>query len=277
MSAPIEFDVTIDAKSSGKDYFRDLWRYRELFWFLAWRDILVKYKQTAIGFAWSLLRPLLMMAVFTVIFGKLARLPSGGAPYPVFVLAGLLPWQLFSNAIVEGSASLVANTNLITKVYFPRLIIPASVVISALVDFLIAFGLLVLMMLFYSYWPTWRICLLPLFLSLAIMTAFGASLWFSALTVKYRDFRYVVPFLVQIGTYISPVGFTSDIVPEKWRLLFSLNPMVGVIEGFRWAVLGGKSDINWQGFAVSTGLAMIIVLSGIWYFRKTEKAFADII
>ncbi len=272
-----EFDIVIEAESSSSNYFGDLWRYRELFWFLAWRDILVKYKQTAIGLAWSVLRPLLTMVVFTVIFNKLAKLPSGNAPYPIFVLAGLLPWQLFSNAIIEGSSSLVANSNLITKVYFPRLIIPASVVVSATVDFLIAFLLLLIFMGFYSFWPTWRICLLPVFLMLALVTALGASLWLSSLTVKYRDFRYVVPFLVQIGTYASPIGFSSDIIPAKWRLLYALNPMVGVIDGFRWAVLGGATEMRWKEFALSASIAVLIAAGGFWYFRKTEKAFADLI
>ena len=277
MEIPTEFDIVIQAGSSEKNYFGDIWRYRELFWFLAWRDILVKYKQTAIGLAWAVLRPLLTMVVFTVIFNRLAKLPSGDAPYPIFVMAGLLPWQLFSNAIVEGSASLVANTNLINKVYFPRLIIPASVVVSATVDFSIAFLMLLLMMAAYSFWPSWRICLLPLFLSLALITALGASFWFSSLTVKYRDFRYVVPFLVQIGTYVSPVGFTSDIVPVKWRMLYSLNPMVGVIDGFRWALLGGNIEMHWKEFGCSSAVSLFIAVSGLWYFRKTEKAFADLI
>jgi lipopolysaccharide transport system permease protein len=226
---------------------------------------------------WSLIRPLLTMVVFTLIFNRLAKLPSGGAPYPILVLAGLLPWQLFANAIVEGSGSLVANTNLITKVFFPRLIIPASVVISAVVDFMIAFGILLIMMAAYAYWPTWRICLIPLFLALAIVTALGASLWFASLTVKYRDFRYVVPFLVQLGVYASPVGFTSDVVPGKWRPLYALNPMVGVIDGFRWSILGKDAHLDWRAFGISCVLSAGIAVGGLLYFRKTEKAFADLI
>lgn len=277
MATQTDFEIVIDAKTPGGKLGVELWRYRELFAFLAWRDLLVRYKQTAVGVAWSLLRPLLTMLIFTFVFGKLAKLPSEGLPYPVFVLAALLPWQLFANALTESSASLISNTNLITKVYFPRLIIPTSVVITALVDFLIAFALLIGMMAFYQVWPGWRILALPAFLAMALLVSLGCGLWLAALNVKYRDFRFVVPFLVQIGTYASPVGFTSDIVPEKWRLLYSANPMVGVIDGFRWALLGGPSTLHLPGLAISTALALALAVSGVWFFRRTERTFADFI
>ncbi|MBI1920663.1 MAG: ABC transporter permease [Geobacter sp.] len=271
-------EIIIQPGMSIKHYWRDLWRYRELFWFLSWRDILVRYKQTVIGVAWSVLRPLLTMIVFTVVFGRLAKLPAeAGAPYPVMVFAAMLPWNFFSNALSEGSNSLIANANMLTKVYFPRLIVPASSVIVALVDFLISFAILLLLMAWYSFAPGWRMVAIPLFLGLAFMVSFGFSLWFAALNVKYRDFRYVVPFIVQFGLYVSPVGFSSAIVPEKWRLLYSLNPMVGVIDGFRWAILGGGSAIHWPGFCLSCAISVLVFLGGIRYFRRMEREFADVI
>lgn len=271
-------EIIIQPGMSIKHYWRDLWRYRELFWFLSWRDILVRYKQTVIGVAWSVLRPLLTMIVFTVVFGRLAKLPAeAGAPYPVMVFAAMLPWNFFSNALSEGSNSLIANANMLTKVYFPRLIVPASSVIVALVDFLISCAILACIMAWYGFLPGWRMVALPLFLGLAFMVSFGFSLWFAALNVKYRDFRYVVPFIVQFGLYISPVGFSSSIVPEKWRLLYSLNPMVGVIDGFRWAILGGDSAINWPGFWLSGAITTLVFFGGIRYFRRMEREFADVI
>ena len=260
-----------------KNYWKDLWRYRELFYFLAWRDILVRYKQTVIGIAWSVIRPVLTMIVFTLIFGRLAKLPSDGVPYPIMVYAALLPWQFFANSLSEASNSLIDNANMLTKVYFPRLVVPASSVITGLVDFFISFVILGLIMLWYGFAPGWRMFSLPLFLLLAFSTSFGFSLWLAALNVKYRDFRYVIPFIVQFGLYVSPVGFTSGIVPEKWRLLYSLNPMVGVIDGFRWAILGGNTKIYWPGFLLSATLMAAILVSGFRYFRKTERVLADII
>lgn len=272
-----EYQLVIEAGRTERHYWADLWRYRELFYFLAWRDILVRYKQTAIGVVWALVRPFLTMVVFTVVFGKLAKLPSDGVPYPVMVFAAMLPWQFFANSLSEASSSLVGNSNLISKVYFPRLIIPASSVITSFVDFLISALILVGVMVWYQFMPGWRIFTLPLFIAIAFAAAMGIGLWLTALNVKYRDFRYIVPFIVQFGLYVSPVGFSSSIVPDKWRLLFSLNPMVGVIDGFRWAILGGDVRIYWPGFLISNVLVLLFLITGIWYFRKTEKTFADMI
>lgn len=272
-----EQTLVIEAGKIELHYWKDLWQYRELFYFLTWRDILVRYKQTTIGIAWALVRPFLTMVVFTVVFGKLAKLPSEGVPYPILVFAAMLPWQFFSNALSEASNSLVGNANLISKVYFPRLIIPASSVITSFVDFLISGIILVGLMLWYRFVPDWRIITLPLFVGIAFAAAMGAGLWLTALNVKYRDFRYIVPFIVQFGLYISPVGFSSGIVPGKWRLLYSLNPMVGVIDGFRWAILGSESRIYLPGFMISMLIVGTLLVTGIWYFRKTEKTFADVI
>lgn len=272
-----EHKLIIEAGRTELHYWADLWRYRELFYFLAWRDILVRYKQTAIGVIWALLRPFLTMVVFTVVFGKLGKFPSDGAPYAVMVFAAMLPWQFFANSLSEASNSLIGNANLISKVYFPRLIIPSSAVITSFVDFLISGVIMIGLMLWYQFVPGWRILTLPLFIAIAFAAAMGIGLWLTALNVKYRDFRYIVPFIVQIGLYISPVGFSSSVVPEKWRLLYSLNPMVGVIDGFRWAILGGNSTIHWSSFMLSNGLVLFFLVTGIWYFRKTEKTFADVI
>lgn len=272
-----EHRLVIEAGRAERHYWKDLWRYRELFFFLSWRDILIRYKQTAIGVAWSVIRPFMTMVVFTVIFGKLAKFPSGNAPYAILVYAAMLPWQFFSNSLSESSNSLISNSNMISKVYFPRLIVPGSAVIVSLVDFLISFVILAFLMIWYRFVPDWRIITVPIFLGLALLASLGFSLWLSALNVKYRDFRYIVPFIVQFGLYVSPVGFSSDIVPEKWRLLYSLNPMVGVIDGFRWAILGGNAHIYWPGFLLSAGLTLLILYGGIRYFRKTERIFADII
>jgi lipopolysaccharide transport system permease protein len=271
-------ELIIEAGRSEEQYWKDLWRYRELFYFLAWRDILVRYKQTAIGMLWALIRPFLTMIVFSVIFGTLAKLPSeGAAPYPILVFAALLPWQFFSNALSECSSSLISNANLISKIYFPRLIVPASSVIVSFVDFLVSAMILLGLMAWYNFAPTWRILSLPLFISIAFAASLGVGLWLAALNVEYRDFRYIVPFIVQFGLYISPVGFSSSIVPEQWRLLYYLNPMVGVIDGFRWAILGGESKLYWTGFTLSLGLVALLLVSGIWYFRKMERTFADVI
>jgi lipopolysaccharide transport system permease protein len=273
-----EQKLVIEAGRTELHYWRDLWRYRELFYFLAWRDILVRYKQTVIGAVWAVIRPILTMVVFTVVFGKLAKLPSeGAAPYAVMVYAAMLPWQFFANSLSEASNSLVGNANLISKVYFPRLIIPTSSVITSFVDFLISAGILVVLMAWYQFVPSWRILTLPFFIAIAFTASMGVGLWLTALNVKYRDFRYIVPFIVQFGLYISPVGFSSTIVPEKWRLLYSLNPMVGVIDGFRWAILGGESNIYLPGFILSMLVVLASFVWGVWYFRKTEKTFADVI
>ncbi len=272
---PVE--LVIEAGPTEGHYWKDLWRYRELFYFLAWRDILVRYKQTVIGIAWALLRPLLTMVVFTVIFGKLAKLPSDNAPYPILVFAALLPWQFFSNAFSEAGNSLVSNASMISKIYFPRLVMPTSAVIVSFVDFLISAVILVGLMLWYSFAPDWRILTLPAFIFIAFAAAMGAGLWVAALNVKYRDFRYIVPFVVQFGLYASPVGFSSSIVPEKWRLLYSINPMVGVIDGFRWAILGGNTQLYWPGFLLSLALVSLLLVTGVMYFRKTERTFADVI
>lgn len=277
MNRSAEYEIVIEPGLGARRYWSDLWRYRELFAFLAWRDILVRYKQTAIGVAWSVIRPLLTMIVFTFVFHKLAKLPSGNAPYPILVYAAMLPWQFFSNSLSESSTSLVTNTNLITKVYFPRLVIPASAVIVSLVDFLISFAILAGLMLWYEFIPTWRMLAVPLFLFQTFLVAFGFGLWLSALNVKYRDFRYIIPFIIQFGLYISPVGFDSAIVPEKWRLIYSLNPMVGVIDGFRWAILGKDMGLYAGGVILSILITAALFASGFWYFRRTERTFADVI
>ena len=270
-------ELVIEAGRTEKQYWKDLWRYRELFYFLAWRDILVRYKQTAIGIAWALIRPFLTMVVFTVVFGQLAKLPSQGVPYPILVFAGMLPWQFFSNALSECSNSLIGNANLISKVYFPRLIVPTSAVIVSFVDFLISGMILLGLMIWYNFVPDWRILTLPIFILISCAASMGVGLWLAALTVQYRDFRFIVPFIIQFGLYISPVGFSSSIVPEQWRLLYSLNPMVGVIDGFRWAILGGAATIYLPGFFLSLTLVFLLLWSGIWYFRKMERTFADVI
>jgi lipopolysaccharide transport system permease protein len=270
-------ELIIEAGSIESQYWKDLWRYRELFYFLAWRDILVRYKQTAIGIAWALIKPFLTMVVFTVVFGNIAKLPSQGVPYPILVFAGMLPWQFFANALGECSNSLIGNANLISKVYFPRLIVPTSAVIVSFVDFLISGSILLGLMAWYNFVPDWQILTLPFFILIASAASMGAGLWLAALTVQYRDFRFVVPFIIQFGLYISPVGFSSNIVPEQWRLLYSINPMVGVIDGFRWAILGGKVNIYMPSFLLSVGLVFLLLWSGIWYFRRMERTFADVI
>jgi lipopolysaccharide transport system permease protein len=269
--------ILIEAGRSERHYWRDLWSYRELFLFLAWRDILVRYKQAVIGVAWSVLRPLLTMVIFTIVFGKLAKLPSDGVPYPILVVAAMLPWNFFASAVSEGSNSLIQNANIISKVYFPRVIIPVSAVVVSLVDFLISFVLLLALMVWYQFTPDWRILFLPAFMILAVVVSIGPILWLTALNVQYRDFRYVVPFLIQLGLYVSPVGFSSSIIPEQWRLVYSLNPMVGVIDAFRWSVLDGQTPLYVPGQALSLATAVLLLVSGIWYFRKTERSFADVI
>ena len=270
--------LVIEPGRVEQNYWSDLWRYRELFIILAWRDISVRYKQTIIGVAWALLRPLLTMIVFTVIFGRVAGLPSDGdVPYALLVFAGMLPWTLFSTALGEASNSLIGNERLISKVYFPRLIIPTAAVVTAFVDFLISFIILIIMMIYYQFAPSWNLLLLPLFLLLALLASLGPGLWITALNVKYRDFRYIIPFIVQFGLYVSPVGFSSNVIPDEWRLLYSLNPVVGVIDGFRWCILGGESPLYWPGFLLSLAIVAFFLWLGISQFRKMEKSFADLI
>lgn len=268
--------LIIEAGKVEKHYWQDIWKYRELFLFLSWRDILVRYKQTVIGVAWALIRPLLTMIIFTIIFQRLAKMPSNGVPYPLLVLAAMLPWQFFASSLSESSNSLIGNANLISKIYFPRLIVPASSVIVSLVDFAISFLILLGVFVFYQTMPSWQIVCLPLFIVLAFLAALGPGLLITALNVEYRDFRYIIPFIVQFGLYVSPVGFSTSVIPEKWRLLYSLNPMVGVIDGFRWCICGG-GDFYWQGFAVSCAMILFLLWAGIAYFRKMEKSFADVI
>jgi lipopolysaccharide transport system permease protein len=269
--------VVLEAGKIDREYLRDIWRFRELFYVLAWRDVSVRYKQTVVGIAWAVVRPALSTVVLTIVFGKLGKLPSGGTPYAVLVLTGMLPWQLFSSALTESSGSLLSNSNLITKVYFPRLIIPGSSLITSLVDFSISLVILAALMIGYRVVPGWQIVFLPLFVLMALLAAAAMGTWISALNVKYRDFAYVVPFLTQLGLYISPVGFSSSLVPSKWRLLYSLNPMVGVIDGFRWSILGGSVPIQWPGFLISLSIVVLGVVAGFAYFRRTERSFADVI
>jgi lipopolysaccharide transport system permease protein len=270
--------LIIEAGRTEKQYWRDIWQYRELFYFLSWRDILVRYKQTAIGIAWALIRPFLTMIVFTVLFSNLANLPTQGeTPYPILVLAGLLPWQFFATSLGQTSNSLVSNANLISKIYFPRLLVPASAIAVNFVDFLISGMLLLGLMIWYQYIPTWRILTLPLFVLMAALAAFGFGLWFAAIYVKFRDVAQVIPFLIQLGQYVSPVGYSLEIIPQQWRLLYSLNPMVGVIDGFRWAILNGEQSLYLPGFVLALGVVVLLVWTGIRYFRGVERTFADII
>ncbi|MGO8763541.1 MAG: ABC transporter permease [Limisphaerales bacterium] len=272
--------LILEPGRATKNYWRDLFHYRELFLILAWRDVTVRYKQTTAGAAWALIQPLMSIIIMTVIFGKLAGLHSQ-APYAIMVCAGMLPWTFFSNSLSMASQSVVNNANLISKIYFPRLIVPTSSVVVSLVDFLVACTILAVLMVWYHFWPTWRLLALPGLMALAIAAALGAGFILTALTVRYRDFRIIVPFIVQFGIYACGVPFSSDLVREKlgerWFFLYSLNPMVGVVDGFRWAVLGGSADIYWPSFALSIGLTMVLLYTGICYFRKTERAFADII
>ena len=270
--------LVLEAGRADRQYWHDLWRYRELFFILAWRDVAVRYKQTVIGLAWAFIRPFMTMVVFTVVFGKIAKLPTEGtAPYAVMVFAGLLPWTLFASVLSDASTSIVGSSNLISKVYFPRLIVPLSTVLVALIDFLVSLAILAGLMLWYGVVPGWQILLLPVFVMLALLCSIGPALWAAAVLVKYRDFRFIIPFVTQIGLYISPVGFSGKIVPEQWSLLYSLNPMVGIIDGFRWCILGGESPINGTGFALGVGITLVLLWWGIRSFRRTERAFADLI
>jgi lipopolysaccharide transport system permease protein len=269
--------IIIEAGRSERHYWLDLWRYRELFAVLAWRDLSVRYKQTVIGVLWAIIRPVLTMIVFTVVFGRIAALPSDGTtPYALMVFAGMLPWTFFSTGLSDASNSLINNANLISKVYFPRLLVPAATIAVAFVDFLISFCILIALCIWYKFAPGWQIAVLPCFVLLAFLASLGPSLWLTSFNVKYRDFRYVIPFIVQFGLYISPVGFSSSVVPENWRLLYSLNPMVGVIDGFRWCLLGGQSQIYMPGLLVSVAATTLFLWLGIREFRRTENSFADL-
>lgn len=272
--------IIIEAGRTEAHYWRDLWRFRELFGFLAWRDILVRYKQTVIGVAWAVVRPLLTIIVGTGIFGGLAKMPSDGVPYAVMVCAGTLPWYFFSSALSESAGSLVGNANLISKIYFPRLILPASAVVVAFVDFAISLVILGCLMLWYGMMPTWRLLLLPAFIALAFLSAMGPGLLFTALNVKYRDFRYIIPFVVQFGLFVSPVFYSTTAIQERYgdlgRLIVAINPVVGIIDGFRWAICG-TTELHMESFILSTALSIFFLILGVWYFRKTEKTFADVI
>ena len=270
--------LIIEAGRADRQYWIDLWRYRELFLILAWRDVAVRYKQTMIGILWAFVRPFMTMVVFTAVFGALAKLPTEGtAPYAVMVYAGLLPWTLFSSILNDASNSVIGNGNLITKVYFPRLVVPLATIVVALIDFLVSLVVLAGLMLWYGVLPGWQILLLPLFVAMALAAALGPALWAAALIANYRDFRFIIPFATQVGLYVSPVGFSSKLVPDQWQVLYSINPMVGVIDGFRWCILGGDSPIYWPGFLVSLVVIAVLMFLGLRAFRRTERSFADII
>jgi lipopolysaccharide transport system permease protein len=261
-----------------RQYWQDLWRYRELFVVLAWRDVAVRYKQTVIGLAWALVQPLATMLIFSTIFGKVAKMPTeGSAPYTLMVFAGLLPWQLFSTSLTGAAGSLIGNTSLISKVYFPRLILPTASVVVAFIDFLVGFAILLALMLWYQFLPSWQILTLPLFIVMAFLASLGPGLWIAALNAKYRDFRYIIPFLVQFGLFVSPVGFSSSVIPDAWKTLYYLNPLVSVIDGFRWAILGGESELNPMRLSLSCGIISFFLWFGIRQFRKMERSFADLI
>jgi lipopolysaccharide transport system permease protein len=275
-------ELLIENGRAEKNYWRDLWRYRELFYFLAWRDILVRYKQTAVGVAWAVVRPLLMTIIFTVFANKVAGLkPPGGVPYALLVMAAMLPWQFFATAMTEASNSLVGNANLISKVYFPRLVVPAGAVITSFVDFLITLGLMALFMVYYRFPPDWHLVFLPLFMVLAFGAAFGIGLWLCALNVEYRDFRYIIPFFVQFGIYVSPVIFNSAAIKAKlgdtFSMFYALNPMVGVIDGFQWSLLRAPTPLDLSEVFTAVAVVGLLLISGIWYFRKMERTFADVI
>jgi lipopolysaccharide transport system permease protein len=278
VAAAPNYVLLLEPGRAERHYWRDLWVYRELFAILAWRDVAVRYKQTIVGIAWAIVRPFITMVIFTIVFGRLASLPSeSAAPYPVMVFAGMLPWFLFSSILTEASDSIVSNGNLIGKVYFPRIIIPAASAVTALIDFSINLVMLAGLMVCYTFVPSGRLLLLPGFVILAVLAGLGPALLITALNVKYRDFRYIIPFIMQFGLYVSPVGFSSTVVPEQWRFWYSLNPLVGVIDGFRWCILGGGSTLYLPGFISSLGVVVLFLWIGIAYFRRTERSFADLI
>jgi lipopolysaccharide transport system permease protein len=269
--------IVLEAGRANQNYWRDVFRYRELFFMLARRDVAVRYKQTAIGVLWAVLRPLLTMMVFTLVFGRIAKLPSNGVPYALLVFSGMVPWYFFSSSVSESSGSLISNSNLLSKVYFPRILVPSSSVLVAAVDFLIAMALLLLTMLYFGVWPSWRLLTLPLFLAVAFSSSLGIGLWLSALNVRYRDFQFVVPFILQFGLYLSPVGFSSSVVPPQWTLVYAMNPMVGVIDGFRWAILGGDFSLRWDVQVISVMVGFTLLITGIAFFRRFERGMADVI
>lgn len=267
--------LVIEAGKGDRRYWQDVWRFRELMFFLAWRDLLVRYKQTAVGVLWALLRPLIAMVAFTVIFGKLAKLPSDGAPYPLLVFSAMLPWQLFASSFTDSGNSVIANAGMVSKIYFPRLILPLSALAVCLVDLAISCLILCGLMAWYDYWPSIKVVMLPAFVVLALAVALGAGLLVAALNVRYRDFRHLIPFMLQLGLYVSPVGFSSSLVPDNWRLAYYLNPMAGVIDGFRWALLGRGAPLYIEGILLSTFLSILLLAGGLVYFRRTERSFAD--
>lgn len=270
--------LTIEAEKSQLSYWTDLWRFRELIYFLCWRDLLVRYKQTTIGILWGVIRPLLVMVALTLVFGKLAKLDSNQSyPYAILVLSGLLPWQFFGSTLAECSESLVSNSNLITKIYFPRIIIPICSTVVSLVDLVISMGVMFCIMLYYQFIPSWTLIALPFFIFHSILFALGFGLFISSLNVKYRDFRYVIPFIIQFGLYVTPVGFTTEIIPEKWRLIAYLNPIAGIIDGFRWSIIGVEHPLYLPGYLFSLLFSIIVFYLGIAYFRSVEDYFADII
>jgi lipopolysaccharide transport system permease protein len=272
------YEVILEPGRADQRYWSDLWRYRELMQVLAWRDISVRYKQTVIGAIWALIRPLSTMVIFTIVFGKLAKLPSdGAAPYALMVFAGMLPWSFFSTALADAANSLIDNANLISKVYFPRLVVPIAAVMAASVDFLISFAILIGLMIWYKFVPGWQILLLPLFAAMAFVTSLAIGIWITTLNVKYRDFRYVVPFIIQLGLYVSPVGFSSNMIPDQWRFIYSMNPLVGVIDGFRWSLLGGESPLYLPGLVASICVTGIFIWIGIRQFRKMERSVVDLL
>jgi lipopolysaccharide transport system permease protein len=272
------YEIVIAPGGSEKNYWRDLWRYRELFRVLVWRDVAVRYKQTAIGVAWAVVRPLVTMVVFTLVFNRLAKMPSDGdAPYAVMVFAGVLPWTFFASALGDASNSLVANSSLIGKTFFPRMIVPAAAILAALVDFGIGLVILAVIMAWFAIVPGWQIVFLPAVVLATLLASLGPSLWITAINVRYRDFRYVVPFVIQFGLYVSPVGFSSAVVPDKWRLVYSINPMVGTIDVFRWCILGGRSPLYWPGLGVGAVVIAFALWLGIRQFRRLEKSFADLL
>jgi len=269
-------ELVIEAGRTERHYWRDLWRYRELAGFLAWRDVKVRYKQAALGVAWAFVQPAITTAIFVFVFGRLAKMPDGGVPYPLLVLSGVMAWQLFASGLSGASGSLISNANLISKVYFPRLIVPVASLGVALVDFLVVLGMFLGLALWFDYPPTWHWLGLPIFVALTLAAAFGLGLWLTALTVRFRDFRFIVPFILQVGVFVTPVGFRTDYFPN-WRALMSLNPLTGIIDGFRWCLLGGTQNLSWVSLGMTATLIVILIGTGIWFFRRTEKQFADII
>ncbi len=274
-----EIPITILRPARGWSMinFRDLWLYRELIFFMTWRDLKVRYKQTLLGVGWAIIKPFMTMVVFSIFFGTLAKVPSDNVPYPIFSFAGLLPWELFSTALAIASRSMVQNSHMITKIYFPRIILPLSSILAGVVDFLIAFVILIGMMVFYKFTPTPAVWTLPLFLLLTLITALGVGLWLAALNVLYRDINYITPFLTQFWLFITPIAYPASMLPEKWQLIYALNPMTGVVEGFRWAMLGTAQGAPGINLLISSVISLILLISGLLFFRRTERLFADMV